>query len=114
MKNCPSEDFHFDVYRNGKFSVLLEKLICKIEIHKEEIRDVAQVDRLIKSGKCAEWYLASMPVVKRCVPLKIPNITDVEQILSEEQLMNFIKFVDSVAHFSETLDKIFADVKAST
>lgn len=63
VKECPSTTFIYDEYQCNErtFEEIRQKLICQMNVNKNEIRSCGDINYQIKHEDCARWYLPSKP-----------------------------------------------------
>lgn len=89
VRECPTEDFHIDsqVCNANTVINIRSKLICDHNVRKDQL-SCDDIRSYIERGRCAKYYLKSVPFAKRC----ISNLPDTEcpyippKVLAQYQL----------------------------
>ncbi|XP_055621854.1 choline transporter-like 2 isoform X2 [Toxorhynchites rutilus septentrionalis] len=68
VSECPNENFRFEQqYCNpSTLKTLQSKLICEHTVHKDQL-SCEDIQVYIDRGRCAKYYLKSVPFAKRCI-----------------------------------------------
>ncbi|KXJ81684.1 hypothetical protein RP20_CCG018454 [Aedes albopictus] len=68
VKECPTEDFTFvtNLCNANSLASIRSKLICDHTVQKDQL-DCNDIQSLIDRGRCARYYLKSVPFAKRCI-----------------------------------------------
>ncbi|XP_058466243.1 choline transporter-like 2 isoform X1 [Malaya genurostris] len=75
VSECPTEDFYFryEECNANSIGTIRSQLICDRSVQKNEL-NCADIQPYIDRGRCAKYYLKSVPFAKRC----ISNLPDSE------------------------------------
>lgn len=79
VSECPKANF---VYLEAKTLELTnrkaarEKLICKSGV--DPVASTESIDSLVKTERCAAYYVKSKPVINRCIPAVFSDIADLK------------------------------------
>ncbi|XP_045619901.2 choline transporter-like protein 4 isoform X2 [Procambarus clarkii] len=123
VKECPKTNWFYNPVTSD--SEMKPYLICQEGVDPKVTS--LSVDELIKSSKCAYYYVESEPIGRRCIP---HNVADhAENIISAikaasslnkydkfeilEALVNAMKYVMRFANFQQVAEGVFQDIKTS-
>ncbi|XP_058466253.1 choline transporter-like 2 isoform X3 [Malaya genurostris] len=69
VSECPTEDFYFryEECNANSIGTIRSQLICDRSVQKNEL-NCADIQPYIDRGRCAKYYLKSVPFSKRCLP----------------------------------------------
>nr|XP_019932008.2 CTL-like protein 2 isoform X3 [Aedes albopictus] len=83
VKECPTEDFTFvtNLCNANSLASIRSKLICDHTVQKDQL-DCNDIQSLIDRGRCARYYLKSVPFSKRCLP-NLETIKDIDKNIIE-------------------------------
>lgn len=118
---CPTTQVCVDKCPNSTFSIgtsdkldeneLKNKMICKYDVDKTK----KSAEQLAKDGDCASFYLNSVAVLHRCIPLPIKSdifIKDEDDnVIKPKALQEASKKLEKFISAKETGEKIFQDLK---
>ncbi|XP_055621858.1 choline transporter-like 2 isoform X3 [Toxorhynchites rutilus septentrionalis] len=80
VSECPNENFRFEQqYCNpSTLKTLQSKLICEHTVHKDQL-SCEDIQVYIDRGRCAKYYLKSVPFSRRCLPDLQTNGEEIKQ-----------------------------------
>ncbi|XP_029731394.2 choline transporter-like 2 isoform X3 [Aedes albopictus] len=83
VKECPTEDFTFvtNLCNANSLASIRSKLICDHTVQKDQL-GCNDIQSLIDRGRCARYYLKSVPFSKRCLP-NLETIKDIDKNIIE-------------------------------
>nr|XP_029731395.1 CTL-like protein 2 isoform X4 [Aedes albopictus] len=83
VKECPTEDFTFvtNLCNANSLASIRSKLICDHTVQKDQL-SCNDIQSLIDRGRCARYYLKSVPFSKRCLP-NLETIKDIDKNIIE-------------------------------
>lgn len=132
VKECPSTNYVYlesvmkeRKMKNKKLKSERDKLVCKYGVD----RMAESITDLVKSGKCAAYYIKSMSVARRCIPaifnarnfhdnlmsgnsnIVLENVDGVK--ITPHSLDEATRYLSEFYKFHEYGEMIYSDVKGS-
>ncbi|GAB0099962.1 Choline transporter-like 2 [Sergentomyia squamirostris] len=96
VDKCPEESFLFDVVsQNIPIADLRTRLICDVDVNKDDITSYGMAKDLVDNNRCARWYLQSVPFYGRCIPFDFKNAGNILEAIALE-LDKLIQAVDHI------------------
>ncbi|XP_044728257.1 choline transporter-like 2 [Chrysoperla carnea] len=117
INECPSDTFIYKRDQDLDIKDLRKKLICHPNVTNAEINkfNKADIEKKINDTMCADWYLPSISVYKRCFPKPDVDLTDFIKygIMDEDTYNSAVANLKRITQLTEFSYTIVEDVSGS-